>query len=259
MKFIKIVVILTILAQGIGKAQNDFRVLPNSAYFPGEKLSYLIHYGPLNGGIVNLDLVDTEMYGRHVFHAKGVGRTTGLTDKIFRVNDIYESFFEKETNLPVKAVRNIREGNYKTYNEVLFDHSNNSLNSKKSGYHKVPANILDMVSSFYYLRRINFENLKPGTSIKLLTYFSDELFPYEVRYKGTETIKIKSGTFKCYKFVPIVEPGRIFKENDDMTIWLSQDKNLIPISVAFEMWVGTFRVDLLEYSNLRNPLMSKIK
>jgi hypothetical protein len=54
-----------------------------------------------------------------------------------------------------------------------------------------------------------------------------------------------------------VEPGRMFDSEDDMTIWLSADKNIIPIKVRFDLLVGSLRMDLEEFSNLKYPLMFK--
>jgi hypothetical protein len=80
-----------------------------------------------------------------------------------------------------------------------------------------------------------------------------------VVYKGKETISTDLGNIRCLKFVPIVEPGRIFKENDDMTFWLSDDENKLPVSVKFEMIVGSFKCDLIEYQNIKYELKSRVK
>lgn len=226
----------------------------NHAFQAGETIQFLIHYGPINGGTATLILGEEYLFGRRVYHAVATAKTTGITDKIFRVHDVYESFFDMSNGMPLKSVRNIHEGNYKRYNEALFNHEANTVTSMKSGVHKVPANILDMVSSLYYLRRLNFNEMKYGTVIDLVTFFSDEIFPFQIRYRGTETINTQLGTFNCLKFVPVVEKGRIFKHDDDMTIWLSNDSNMIPIQVKFEMWVGSFKCDLVNYSNLKRPL-----
>lgn len=226
-------------------------------YIAGEKLKFIMYYGIINGGIADLTLTETTFEGKKIHHAKMDAYTTGLTDKLFKVRDIYESYFNPETGLPRKSVRNIKEGKYKYYNEVLFDQIENKVLSQKSGEHDVPPNILDMVSVLYQLRRIDFTKFKSGDSFDFKTYFGDELFPFEVRYKGTETISTKLGKISCHKFVPIVEPGRIFKEEDDMSIWISNDLNKVPIRIRFEMIVGSFNCDLLEYSNLKYPLIKK--
>jgi hypothetical protein len=92
------------------------------SYTAGEKVNYTIQYGIITGGAARLEL-DSEIYnGKEVWHSKITAKTTGVADALFRVVDIYESFMDPQTELPVKSIRNIREGRYRRYNEVFFDH-----------------------------------------------------------------------------------------------------------------------------------------
>ncbi|MDR2848829.1 MAG: DUF3108 domain-containing protein [Bacteroidales bacterium] len=224
-----------------------------------ELLTFRVHYGFITGGEATISTEKTWLNGQEVFHAKLAGKTSGLIDKIYKVHDIYESFFHRETNLPAKAVRNIREGNYRFYDEVAYHHDELYVESQRKGKVTVPKNTLDMVSVLFYLRRIDLNQLKINDYIRFDTYFSDAMFPFYVVYKGKETISISSGKYKCFKFVPIVEPGRIFANNDDMTIWFSDDMNKIPISIKFDILVGSFRCDLEKFENLKFPFTAKVK
>jgi hypothetical protein len=172
---------------------------------------------------------------------------------------VYESFFDPVTNLPLRAIRNIREGSYRYYDEVDFNQKEMYVVSKRNGKVSVPKNTLDMASVLFYVRRLNLNKLNVNDIISLDTYFGDELFPFYIVYKGKETISIGSGKYKCFKFVPIVEPGRIFENKDDMTIWFSDDENKIPVSIKFDILVGSFRCDLAKTENLKYPLTAKIK
>ena len=117
---------------------------------------------------------------------------------------------------------------------------------------KVPADIRDMVSVFYFIRNIDFSSLEKESIIKINTFFDNELFPFDIRYRGKETLKTKMGTFRVIKLVPFVEPGRIFEKEDDMTIYLSDDANRVPVRVEFNLKVGSVKCDLIEYSGLKN-------
>jgi len=245
---------IILLTSSAIKAQYKFKVMPNQAFQNGEKLVYTLRYGFITGGQATLTLADDTLSGETLYHGKAIARTVGVADKLFNVKDIYESYFLKDTGLPVKAIRDIHEGNYKYYNEVTFNRDSNTVVSMKSGIHKMPENIMDMVSVLYYIRRLDYASFKNGDAIKIDTYFGDELFPFEIRFRGTETVKTKLGKFKCYKFVPIVEPGRIFEDEDDMTIWITKDKNLLPVMVSFDMIVGSIKCELIGYENLRHPL-----
>ncbi len=91
-----------------------------TAYQPGEKIEYIIHYGLITGGEATLELKKDTSAGTELWHSKITGRTTGIVDALFKVKDIYESYMNPETELPVRSIRNISEGRYKRYNVVDF-------------------------------------------------------------------------------------------------------------------------------------------
>lgn len=233
-------------------AQIEPPFLSYTAFRAGEELKYIIYYGPINGGIATMKLQHRYFGDKLVLHSKMIAQSIGVTDRLYKVRDIYEAYFEGETALPLKSIRDINEGKYKKFNEVLYHHDSNMVTSKLSGEHSVPPGIRDMVSTFFYLRKIDYSHLKVGDIIEVRTFFDDEVFPFDMRFRGYETVKTKLGNFNCIKLVPFVEPGRIFKTEDDMTIWISNDRNLVPIRVRFDLLVGSLKIDLIEYSGLAN-------
>jgi len=233
-------------------------IKPNTAFAAGEILTYQIRYGFVVGGITTLSIEDDVYKKQPVFHARAVGQTTGMADKVYGVKDIYESWFDKESNLPYKQIRNIKEGHYKKYNEVTYNRNNNTVHSKLSGIHKVPEKILDLSSTFYYLRRIDFTKINEGDIIFVNMFFSDEVFPFHLRYRGKETIKTKFGKISCIKISPVVEVGRMFKSPDDLTIWFTDDDNRLPVMVKMDIRiVGAVFLKLTKYENILNPLAFK--
>ncbi|NEW85071.1 MAG: DUF3108 domain-containing protein [Mariniphaga sp.] len=233
-------------------------IKPNTAFMAGETLTYQIRYGFIVGGTTTLSLVDTVYKNHQVFHAMAIGQTTGVADKLYGVRDIYESWFDKETNLPYKQIRNIKEGHYKNYNEVTYNRNNNTVNSKLSGVHQVPEKILDLASTFYYLRRVDFSTIKEGDILFVNMYFSDEIFPFHLRYRGKEIIKTKFGKIRCIKISPVVEVGRMFKSPDDLSIWFTDDDNRLPVMVKMDIRiVGAVFLKLVKYENILSPLATE--
>lgn len=224
-------------------------------FISGEKLVYVAHMGWLNAGTATFTLNDSILDGEKFFFAEAKARTIGLADKIYKVRDIYSSYFSKQTGLPLLAIRNISEGNYTYYNEVQYLHKENKVISQKSGEHEVSDNILDMVSTFYFFRESLIKQIKNiGDEIVIETYFADEIFPLKMRYDGMDQVKTKLGKFSCLKFSPVVEPGRIFDSEDDVTIWISNDKNRIPMQIRIDLMIGSIKCDLVEYSGLQHPI-----
>jgi hypothetical protein len=227
-------------------------------YKPGEKLSYIIKVGPIIGGIASLTLRQVTYDNKVVYHSRGEGKTVGIAEKLYSVKDVFESYFDTQTGLPYKLVRDVKEGSYKKHEEAFFDRVNNTAYSMRLDTTiQVPPDILDMISLIYFIRILDMSQVKPGDVLKTVTYFDDELFPFEIRYKGKEDVKTKFGKIKCYRFDPVVEPGRMFDSEDDMTIWLSADKNIIPVKVRFDLLVASLRMELDQFANLKYPLMFK--
>jgi len=236
---------LTVLGQA--------RAVPakSKAYLPGEKLTYSLKFGVIQAGKAEIYLQQATYQNEPVYYAKVTAQTVGLAEKLYSVKDIFESYFDMNSSLPHKAIRNVKEGNYTSYCELYFNHRDTSVfSSKTDSLYKTLPGILDILSSLYYLRSLDPSYFRPGDIIQVVTFWDDEIYPFHLRYKGKEIIKTKYGKIRCHRFDPIVEPGRVFKSEDDMSAWFTDDPNFIPVRVRFELIVGSLRCDIDQYANL---------
>jgi len=212
-----------------------------------ERLEYLAYYGFIKGGYAILTLRESDT----IFHATAIAYSIGIVDKIYRVYDVYESFFSKKDLLSIKAIRNISEGNYRYYEEAIFDRENNEVISSKAKRIKVKNNSIDVLCAFYYARNFYLKNAQPGKIITINGYFDEKEYLFQIRCIGYETIETSLGKINCIVFSPVVERGRIFKTEDDVKIWISNDNNLIPIRLQINLIVGSLKCDLVKYENLK--------
>lgn len=229
----------------------------NTAFKSGEYLKYLVYYGWIDAGEAELIIEDKSsvVSGRTCYHVIAQGRSLGITDWVYKVRDKYETYIDQDYMLPWKFVRSVREGGYKHYNEVDFDHYNNKATSKITGVHAVPDNIQDVVSAFYYARCAVFnDKMNIGDTIVINTFFDDQLYSLAARYLGKESVETDLGEFNCLKFNPMVQEGRMFKAKESIILWISDDGNYIPVRVESEILVGSVKFDLVEYSGLKNKL-----
>jgi hypothetical protein len=220
----------------------------NPAFKAGEELKYEMSYGWITGGVASLSLQKTKYQGKEVFHVKAVGKTIGIAHSLYNVKDVYESYFDLETGKPYKSIMDLKEGDYRNYNEVVFNHEEGTLVSNKSGKKSMGKDVFDIVSAFYYFRN-NMGPIKVGDKVTIHTYFHDEPWDLVVRYKGNETIKTSLGKINCMKFKPVVEKGT-FENEDALDIWISNDQNRIPICVKMKFFVGSFKTELVKHSGL---------
>jgi hypothetical protein len=235
-------------------------------YKPGEKVTYSIQYGFITAGTATLELKTDTFNNREVLHSKIAAKTTGMAEALFKLLDIYESYVDPATELPVKSIRNIREGRYRKYNVVLFDHKTRAdssiLTSDLTGVHIAPPRIHDILSCFYYFRNHILPvdtNLKKGEITTIMTWFCDELYPIRLKFIGMEEVKTKVGKIMCLKFNPVTETGRLFKTEEDVSFWFSADKNFLPVKIRFDIFVGAFTCEVTNYEGLIYPLGTKTK
>lgn len=240
------------MAQGLVTADTN---TGHVAYGNGEELEYTVRYGFITGGRGHFSVTDTTIDNRDVSHVVCRGVTTGVPDLFFKVRDSYESYIDKQTQMPIKAVRNISEGRYRYYDEILYDRDSAQVHTIKKGTEPVPDNILDIVSAFYHARNNTFtNNLVVGDTIMYEIYFAGEVFPLRIKYRGAEMLSTKFGKLRCHKFSPITEVGRSFKTEDDMQVWITSDDNRLPIKIKFDLVVGSFVCELTKYKGLRYNL-----
>lgn len=226
----------------------------HEAYAAGEELTYSMKYGILKGGEAHFKVQNVNYEGRQTRFITCLGKTTGLADMIFKVRDTYSSYIDPETELPLKAIRDIREGRYRNYDEVVYDRDSSRVSTIRKGVKPVPENAMCIVSAFFHARNNSFNNaLEKGDTVCYTTYFADEIWNLRIKYTGKEFVKTKWGSVECYKFSPITEVGRAFETEDDMQVWISTDNNRLPIKIKFDLKVGSFTCELSDYKGLKHP------
>ncbi|HYG51935.1 MAG TPA: DUF3108 domain-containing protein [Flavobacteriales bacterium] len=238
----------------------QFRTVKNEAFKIGEELRYRVHYGFVDAGeaVLKVKSCDKKVQGRNLIHVEGTGKSLGAFDWFFKVRDRYESYMDEQAIMPWLFVRRVNEGGYEIKQDYTFIQNKNKVDLGNGKTMDAPAAVQDMLSSFYYARTINFENAKVGYVFTVSTICDGELFPLKIKYMGKETISLRQGKYRCMRFVPVVATGRIFKNNEDLSVWITDDKNKIPILAKAKIWVGSIKAEVVEYKGLANPV-AKVK
>ncbi|WP_346236523.1 DUF3108 domain-containing protein [Niabella insulamsoli] len=236
----------------------------NTAFKAGEKVEFVVYYTAaklinVTAGAGSFTTTLEKLNGKSVYHVVGEGHTLPSYEWAYKAKDTYETFMDVETLQPLKFVRNINEGGYKKYQNVSFNKSANTAISSE-GVFKIPACAHDVVSAVFYARNIDFNRLKPGVDRVPFTVFLDnETHPMQIRYLGKETISTKYGKFKTVKIKPSTIKGTIFKDDDQMTVWVTDDANHVPVRIESPIIVGKVRIDMTNFQNLRNPMSALVK
>ena len=239
---------------------STYNAQSESSFQSGEWLKFKLNYsGWVKAGNATLEVKEATFKNRSVCHVVGKGWTTGAIKWFFKVNDRYESYFDKATGRPYKFIRNINEGGHVKNRVIEFDYEKNSafvndLRHKTKKTVSITSDIQDMVSAYYYLRdHYDTETIKVGHTVKLKMFFDNEIFGFKLKFLGRETINTKFGNINCLKFRPYVMAGRVFHEEESVTLWVSADNNKIPIKIKADLRVGSLRSDLAAFKGLKYP------
>lgn len=239
--------------------QKDF------AFQKGEKLHYRVFYdGPLfvrvHAGKAILELSNNSdiLQDRKTFHAVGVGFSNSTFDMFFKVRDRFESWFDEETLKPYRFIRRTNEGGYVVNDDVDFDYKAGIAKSRKKQV-KIKDNTQDLVSAYYFARNLDISHLKMDDVFPLDFYLDDSVYTSAIVYKGIEIVETRIGKFRCMKFLPMVITGEVFDNPYPMSLYISDDKNRIPVLIKSEIVVGSVKAELTEYEKLKYPLDSKIE
>lgn len=234
------------------------RVLPNSAFTFGEELNYRVHYGIINAAKIKLkvDPKVVEINGRETYHLIADGKTLSTFDWMFKVRDRFESYMDMEYMAPIKYFKSVKEDSYSDVDLVFFDHDKKRIKGKKKNM-DCPAYVQDIIGAAYYARTIDFTTASKGKVYPIDIYLDQEIYNLEFKYVGKETIKSDIGKVKCIKIKPKAVADRVFKDDESITLWVSDDENKIPIRVEASLAVGSLKIDLTSYSGLRNPFTAK--
>lgn len=233
------------------------------AYDTGEWFKFRIHYGFINAGFATLEMQEALKNNKKVYHAIGKGYTVGMSRFFFKVDDTYESYFDKITNKPYQFVRKIDEGGYTKNQEGFFNQENRQVlvknyKNKTENTFVVTENVQDIISTFYFLRNHpNIDKLKIGESVVVDMFFDDEVFKFKLKFVGREDIKTKFGIAPTMIFKPLVQSGRVFKEEESLMVWISDDENKIPLRIKASLMVGSIKADLDGFKGLKHPFMVK--
>lgn len=234
----------------------------------GETLTYILNY---TWGGVNTDVgegvVDLK-YNAGVYNAIVKGRTYKFYDLFFRVREHFESHFLEQTLRPITFYRKTEEGKYRMVNNYKFDNETYQIHATTRKYDNPQKDTIlpgksytyDLVTLYYVCRTFDFSTVPVDEKQPISFAIDRNIYDLYFIYKGTEVKKVPGiGTFNALKFAVRLVAGEVFTGKDELTIWITDDKNKIPLLFESKVLVGKVSGRLSKWQNLKYPLESKIK
>jgi hypothetical protein len=221
----------------------------------GEQLSYKLKYGFFTAAQADLRVEESTrtFEGHPAFHIIADAKTAGTFDVFYKVRNRYETYIDENTLLPYFYTENRREASYKHTDNVTFNHQDDKITAAK-GVYPFKGKVFDFLSAYYFSRSIDVSKMKIGDKFDLKYFLEDGVHSLGITYAGKEKVKSDLGRFNCLKFNPTIIPGRVFKKNSKLYLWITDDDNRIPVKAHVELIVGSVTMDLTGVKNLKYPL-----
>jgi hypothetical protein len=240
------------------KAQTSWDCSPDKPFnLSGEKVSYELVYNWgliwASAGKVDFSVRDTLVNGETCYKLKGYGTSYESWDWFYKVRSTYESLTNSQLK-PIWFRRKGKEGShhYNTFYSVKENEAEMvSIDRKgkvsKTTFALAPCSF-DVISAVYYCRHIDFSQLKPQETIPLSLFVDGASHPSYLRYLGKEkwTDERDGKSYNCIKFSPLLIEGTVFKEGENMVVYVTDDHRKLPVYIETELVVGKAKVFLLK-------------
>lgn len=251
---------LSLLLLSVGVANAQFLpYLKESTYKEGEKLTYKLKYSGVSAATGILAVNKSKIqFSQPVYHLSALGETSTFFSVFYDIKNKYASYISKNNYLPFLYTEDIKEGRYTRKEYATFDQSKKTVKGNKGNFTSPVSQTFDLLSAYYFSRNLDFSSLKPGDTFKLNYFLNDEIAQLGIKYIGVEKIKTSVGTVECIKLSPEIKPGRIFKKNSQLFLWVTNDGNRIPVKAHVEILVGSVSFELVKVEGLKYKLGERV-
>ncbi|PKP18286.1 MAG: DUF3108 domain-containing protein [Bacteroidetes bacterium HGW-Bacteroidetes-22] len=236
----------------------------NHTFVAGEELTFRLYYDAwladvtAGYGTVTVQKKPEIQGGRPVYHIVGEGKSKGMFNLFFKVKDRFETWVDTASLLPCKFTRSTREGGYRKDDVVIFDQRAGTATSSTKKK-KIRPGTHDIISAVFFARNLDISHVREGDILPVPFFLDDSVYTSAVKYLGRDTITIESGRFSCLKFKPMVATGAVFSDPYPMVLYVSDDRNHVPLLAESAIVVGKVKMELTNFKGLRYPMTSKIR
>ncbi|TKG93449.1 DUF3108 domain-containing protein [Puteibacter caeruleilacunae] len=265
LKVISLITLVLLTCRTYGQLEQNY------AFKAGESITYGAYYNWhfiwINAGKVDFSVDTTSYNEKPAYRFLAKGYTFPGYDKIYKVRDQFESYTDYMTLAPLAFYRQMKHRKKFSSHQYTFDQSNSKVYSKVKRYEEAEIQdtlllnkgVHDLLSSAYYARCLDISKYNKGDKIPFDMIIDNKVSNSYLRYQGKEVVKTRNGRkFRCIKFSAYLLEGDFFNQGESMVIWVTDDKNRLPIIVETEVLIGSVKAILEDFKHIKYPLESEI-
>jgi hypothetical protein len=220
----------------------------NLAFAAGEKLVYEVKALSIIAGEATLE-VDSPVTveSRPCYPLTARAKAAFPFSAVYPVKDVQTSYFDATDFITQKFENNVSEGNYKAQNLERFDQVKHRLwrrhNQESPEEVDIPPFAQDLISCFYYFRLLPLEE---GKNYLIPTSSTGKNYNLVIAVVRREKVTIPLGTFDCYLVKPYVKHDTVFRNSEDIDMWVTADSRHVPVLIKSAIVIGSIEISLLQ-------------
>jgi hypothetical protein len=180
-------------------------------------------------------------------HVVATGESMGAVNLLFRVNDRFESYFNRTTGCSSNFSKQLQEGRRQITSTLKFMPTEQVLDEKNlvSGTSKhlsspIPACVTDLMSAIFYG---GSQPLQPGSSFRMPVADAMRVVDVTMKAEAREQITTLAGTFQTIRVQPVADAG-VVKNRGNIWIWYTDDNRRLPVQMRARLFWGTLTLRL---------------
>jgi len=220
----------------------------NKAFAPGEKLVYEVRALSVIAGEATLEVAPPVMVEkRPCYPLVARAKAAFPFSTIYPVKDVQTSYFDAVDFLTWKFENDVSEGNYKAQNSEKYDQVKHSLwrqhNQENPEIVDIPPFAQDLISCFYYFRLLPME---VGKKYAIPTSSTGKNYNLIIAVVSREKKTTSMGTFDCFLVKPYVKHDTVFRNSEDINLWVTADPRHVPVFIKSGIVIGSIEISLLQ-------------
>jgi hypothetical protein len=215
--------------------------------FPAKQtLAYAVDWRVFPAGTATFHL---EQSG-NMQHVVATGESVGAVNLLFRVNDRFESYFNRTTGCSASFAKQLQEGRRQVVSTLRFlpgegqqvlEEKNLVTGTSKKQQSPIPPCVTDLMSAIFYG---GSQPLQPGGSFRMPVADAMRVVDVTMKAEAREQIVTPAGTFSTLRVQPVADAG-VVKNRGNIWIWYTDDERRMPVQMRARLFWGTITMRLV--------------
>lgn len=222
----------------------------NVPFRVGERIEFNVGWGLVNAGSSTLTVLDTvRVNGHSCWRIQSEARSNEVLSKLYPVRDKVVTWMDTGGLFSRGLHKNLSEGTYKKVRDYSIIPERRMVIKRKEGQPvdtlRIRGPVQDVLSAFYWVRT---QPLAVGQVLEVEAVDDMKSYRLAVKVLARETVKLKSGSFDCFKIQPILLGEGLFKAKGEVFIWLTADERRIPVKMKSKIFIGAISASMVKYT-----------